>query len=151
MATEADAPPTTPGPMSPEERANFAVHLRDKLNSRRDNFVIDKFMFEPQEGPGDYGTTAFRARRLEHPPVADADGQEKAEREIVKTVSAATLRLLLDYCESAWDMDLRSYCAGIFHGREPNEGETAFDLLPDVRQRVSADRLGFGHIYGGGD
>lgn len=133
--------PSTP-PMSAKDRAVFAKELREKLNSRRDVFVIDKFMFEPQEGGGD-----MQARRVEH--ATGPSYPRPKERNNVKNVSAATLRLLLDYCESAWDMDFVSYCAGIFHGREPHQDETAFDLLPDVQSKISADRLGFGHIYEG--
>lgn len=127
--------------MSAEDRAEFAQELREKLNSRRDVFPVDKFMFEPQGTGGN-----MAARRIEHLAVNNAH----SDRNIVKNVSAATLKLLLDYCEQPeWTMDFVSYCAGIFQGREARPGETAFDLLPDVQERMSADRLGFGHIYGG--
>ncbi len=126
--------PAPVAPMSKEAREQFAYSLRKQLDSRRDVFVVGKHMFEQTEG-------SSAPDRIIAP---DDDGESKR-------VSAATLRLLLDYCESAWDMDFVSYCAGIFHGRAPQPGECAFDLLPDVQSRISADRLGFGAIYGTGN
>jgi hypothetical protein len=138
--------PSTP-PMTKEDRDQFAAELRLKLDSRRDVFVIDRHMFEPQDDKG-WGLLVGAAHKIGH-PYEDKNGADEPDRNIVKNVSAATLKLLLDYCESAWDMDFVSYCAGIFHGRQPRPDETAFDLLPDVQSKLSADRLGFGHIYGG--
>jgi hypothetical protein len=147
MSGDLLATPSTP-PMSQADRAEFATELRLKLNSRRDVFVIDRHMFEPQESDSGEHATEMQRRLVGH-PYPDKNGAEP-DRNVTKQVSAATLRLLLDYCESAWDMDFVSYCAGIFHGRTPREDETAFDLLPDVQSRISADRLGLGHIYGQG-
>jgi hypothetical protein len=122
--------------MTEDAKQLFAAKLQQQLDSRRDVFVVDSFLFEPFDSDNDRSVVQ--------------DVSTAATRGVQKTVSAACLKLLLDYCESAWDMPFVDYCAAVFHGREPREGETAFDLLPDVRQRVSADRLGLGHIYGGG-
>lgn len=119
--------------MTKEERAQFGAELREKLSSHRDVFAIDKYMFEKtREGDFRFIGQAFRKDLS------------------IKRVSAAALKLLLDYCEhSEWEMPFVDYCAAIFHGRAPQEGETAFDLLPDVQDRMNLERLGFGHIYGG--
>lgn len=136
--------------MSAEDRADFAKELRSRLDSRRDVFPIDRFMFEAV----DYDDESDSDDPLiPGPRVIDTTNRHNLTDKLKeqKRVSAATLRLLLDYCENlAWEMDFVSYCAGIFHGREAQPGETAFDLLPDVQERISADRLGFGHIYGSG-
>lgn len=116
--------------MNAEARAELASTLRSKLDSRRDTFVINGELFEDQR-------------------IAWEADPAKPEQK-PKTVSAAALKLLLDYCDNMeWTMSLAEYCANIFHSRAPEPGETAFSLLPDVRDRLSADRLGFWHIYGG--
>lgn len=123
--------------MSTEERIAFAHELRRKLATRRDVFIVDRYFFEKQS---------------EDPAVIDGRKigyTDNSAHGPSKKISPATLRLMLDYCESDWPMDFVTYCAGMFQGRLPNEGETAFDLLPDVQNKMSADRLGFGHIYGG--
>ncbi len=131
--------------MTPEAREQFAHELRERLNSRRDVFVVDEYMFEPYSGV----SLAMSGRR--RIAVAGSGSFPPEELRTQKTISSACLRLLLDYCESAWEMSLPEYCAGVFHGREAREGETAFDLLPTVQERLSADRLGLGGIYGTGD
>lgn len=120
-------------------RARFADNLRRLVNSHRTVFAVDKFMFEPQPSNSDRVVGVDDQMNGEPHP----DGQ--------KTVSAAALRILLDYCENDWPMGFVEYCAGMFHGRAPKPGETAFDLLPDVRTRINAERLGFGGIYGSND
>lgn len=132
MRDESEAPSSWPH--TKEDKAEFASELRHHLDTHRHDFVVDEMMFEPSE-------------RYAHRLLSYAQGSEKRGG-THKLVSAACLKLLLDYCEGDWPMDFVSYCAGIFHGREPKPDETAFDLLPDVRKRVTADRLGFGHIYG---
>lgn len=136
-------PPRVTAPMSAEDRKRFAIELRFKLDSHRTVFVVDKYMFEPYDVNNANNTSGPRVIGTTPSGSGYPTGHEQ------KTISAQCLKLLLDYCESPWDMDFVSYCAGMFHGREPNEGETAFDLLPDVKSRLSADRFGLGHIYGG--
>jgi len=115
-------------PMKPEDKVQLAAELRERLASHRTTFVVDKMMFEW---------------------LHEIEGRETNGTQ--KVVTAAALKLLLDYCENDWGMGFVSYCAAIFHSREPAEGECAFDLLPDVKDRLSADRIGLGHIYGGGN
>ncbi len=121
------------------------------LASRRDVFVIDRFAFEPFSSDG-YVDAGERVVMVDDPSATIGSAGMTHGINEQKKVSAACIKLLLDYCEEpAWTMSLPEYCAGIFHGRELQPGETAFDLLPDVQERLSADRLGFGHIYGSGE
>lgn len=134
---EQGGPAVTKGdpPLSKEERAEFAEWLRVKLDSRRNVFALSRSVFDFML-PDDNSDAAIVG---ESPP-----------DNAVKKVSAASLRLLLDYCENLdWPIGLVEYCAGVFHSREAAPGETPFDLLPDEQEGISADRLGFGHIYGG--
>ena len=112
--------------MPKEEREKFAVELRTKLATHRTVFAVDAWLFESHElgQPKQHASTQ------------------------AKTVSAAALRMLLDYCENEWPMGFVEYCAAVFQSREPKPGETAFDTLPDVKERMNAERLGFGAIYG---
>lgn len=133
--------------MEPDERARLAEQVRKLLATRRDNFLIHKYMFEPYDVNGELNGVRSISESSNPHPQPHRHGVDES-----KTVSAAALRVLLDYFESnEWPMSFVEYCAGMFHGRPPEENETAFDLLPDVRTRVSADRLGFGHIYGRGE
>lgn len=120
--------------MKPENKAKLANELRRQLETHRTMFVIDKRLFEGLMG---------RYIAVE---------QEKAllkENQLTKLVTAGALRIMLDYCENEYPMTFIAYCAAMFHAREPKEDETVFDLLPDARDRLDADRLGLGHIYGG--
>lgn len=104
----------------------LAAFLRAKLATNREVFVVDPLDFDPS-------IAALKS-------AADTAS---------KLVSAPTLRLLLDYCENPnwWHMSFEEYAAAIFYGREPQEKELLFDLLPEALDRISADRLGLGHIY----
>lgn len=136
----------TEQPLSQEEREVFAAELRKKLETNRTTFVVDKWMFEA-------GSAGVNKRFIETASSEDAPADESIPESDLrqKLVTAAALRIMLDYCESNWPMGFVEYCAGMFQGRLPAPGECAFDLLPDARERVSADRLGLGHIYGGND
>lgn len=113
---------------APFDKKAFGADIRERLQSNRDVFVIDA---------DDWIYTEHH----------EQDGTGKAAE--TKKVSATTLRLLLDYCDNEWPgMDIVEYAAAIFHSRQPNEGETLFDVLPSVESRLSAASVGLGHIYG---
>jgi hypothetical protein len=64
----------------------------------------------------------------------------------IKNVSAGALRTILEWAREDWSISLEEWCAAAFWGRAW-EGETVFDLIPEVEQKLSADNLGFGHLY----
>jgi len=107
------------------DKKMFAEDLQKRLASHRDVFVIDA---------DDW--------------IAGSDAEVRASAKDHKHVSRAALKLLLDYCTEDWpNMTIVEYAAAVFHSREPTKDETLFSLLPDVQQRLDADRLGLGHIY----
>lgn len=112
-------------------------NLRTLLESRRDYFVVDEHTLMPMSprnivalgtetsGPGLYIRPGDYAR----------------------TVSAASLRLVLDWCENDFAMSLESFLSGMFHGKEWDGQTPAHQLIPEAKDRISADSLGLGHLY----
>jgi hypothetical protein len=112
-----------------DQIATLRENLRRLLDSRRDYFVIDALTFSTGG--------VFQAETLGTEP-GDASG---------RVVSAASLRLVIDWCDNDFPMSLEEFLSGMFYGREW-DGETRIHkLIPESKDRLTADSLGFGHLY----
>lgn len=126
--------------LSDEERAvreSIASHANEMLNSRRDHFII---------GPQTFAAAIWREPDNETTrPLFDKHGHETIDEG--RTVSAAAIRLILDWAQNSWPMSLGDFLSGMFFGRAWDQKTPPWRLIPEAKSRLSADSLGFGHLY----
>lgn len=129
-----------------EELATVKEHmmsvLDDVLDSHRQVFSIGPQSFsaalwrEPENDAGRVGDSAlFKGAKYSRD--SDAD----------RTVSAAALRILRDWCQHDWPMLLGDYLSGMFHGKQWDRKTPPWKLIPTVEQRLTAESLGLDHLY----
>lgn len=111
-------------------KGSIAEHCHKMLEGRRDTFVI---------GPHTFAAAVWR-----EPDPTLASG---VSAEWGRAVSAAVIRRILDWAENDWPMSLGDFLSGMFFGKEWDKKTPPWVLVPTVEQRMSAESLGFGHLY----
>lgn len=117
-------------------KASIAGHCHMLLESHRDAFVI---------GPRTFAAAVWR-----EPNTPEGAGLASAPQGISvadRTVSATVIRRVLDWAENEWPMSLGDFLSGMFYGKEWDRKTPPWRLVPTIEQRITAESLGFGHLY----
>ncbi len=111
-------------------KQSIATHCHEILNSRRDTFVI---------GPQTFAAGVWREPEL---------GRPLTPNDVVsRAVPASAIRRVLDWAENDWPMSLGDFLSGMFYGKEWDKKTPPWRLVPAAEDRLSAESLGFGHLY----
>lgn len=139
-----------------EQKASIADGANKMLESRRDFFTIGPQTFaaslwrEPQQHLSRLNTTGHHHATIVFAhDTASAIFVDPEDANAGRVVSAAAIRLVLDWATNDWPVSLGEFLSGMFLGKPWDEKTPPWKLIPEAKSRLSADSLGFSHLYPG--